>query len=104
MSGENEMVDEELVGGGEAGSAKVAPSPDAATMEGKTMTDAESTENESQFALFLVLIASVVLVVATGAAYDWDIRVSRFQILPNTHPPLCIPVAYCSVLIITHAT
>ncbi len=82
MSGENAMVDEELVGGGEEGSAKVAPAPDAATTEGKTMTDADSTKCESQFALFLVLIASVVLVVATGAAYDWNIRVSRIHILP----------------------
>ena len=102
MSGENEMVDEELVGGGEEGSAKVAPAPDAATTEGKTMTDT-STRNESQFALFLVLIASVVLVVATGAAYDWDIRVSRIQIL-TIPPDLCIPVECCSVLIIIHAT
>jgi heme/copper-type cytochrome/quinol oxidase subunit 4 len=74
MSGENEMVDEELVvGGGEEGSAKVAPAPDAGAAEGKTMAEAE-TKCESQFPLFLVMVASVVLLVATGAAYDWNIR------------------------------
>jgi fumarate reductase subunit D len=72
MNDENQMVDEEMVGSGD--SAKVAPAPDVATTEGKTMTDSESTKCGSQFALFLTLVASVVLVVATGAAYDWNIR------------------------------
>ena len=88
MSGENEMVDEELVvGGGEEGSAKVAPAPDAGAAEGKTMAEAE-TKCESQFPLFLVMIASVVLLVATGAAYDWNIRVSRIAILARPLMPL----------------
>lgn len=87
MSGENEMVDEELVvGGGEEGSAKVAPAPDTGTAEGKTMAEAE-TKCESQFPLFLVMVASVVLLVATGAAYDWNIRVSR-----TTNPATPMPL------------
>lgn len=88
MSDENEMVDEEVVVGGGGDSAKVMPAPeDADTTEGKTMADdaAESTKCESQFPLFLVLVASVVLVVATGAAYDWDIIVSRILNISN-HP------------------
>ncbi len=97
MNDENQMVDEEMVGSGD--SAKVAPAPDVATTEGKTMTDSESTKCGSQFALFLTLVASVVLVVATGAAYDWNIRVSqiRFQHRTQTH----IPVDCCGVLILS---
>lgn len=97
MSSENEMVDEELVRGGEEGSAKVAPAPDAATTEGKTMMDEEPAKCESQFALFLVLIASVVLVVATGAAYDWDIRVSKIvMILSISLNIKCVLIIMCT--------
>lgn len=91
------MVDEELVRGGEEGSAKVAPVPDTSPTEGKTMMDAEPAECESQFALFLVLIASVVLVVATGAAYDWDIRVSKIvRILSNPLNNKCVLIIISS--------
>lgn len=83
MSGErdNDMVDEELVQpgvGGEVGSTKVSPAPDSTATTGeKTMeSDAGSTKTTSRFPLFLVLVSSIVLLVATGAFYDWNIIVS----------------------------
>ena len=39
------------------------------------------TLNEAQLPLFIVLIASIVLLIATGAEYDWNITVCAFASL-----------------------
>ena len=71
MSGE--YYDEEAV------AAEQPPEQAAAPLaaEPKKIAVAGVTLNETQIPLLVVLVASVVLMIALGAHYDWKNRVSR---------------------------
>lgn len=69
------MVDEE-VGVEQAGdTAKVYEGDAESGSSKRSVTVAGMTIDETQLPLFIVLIASVVLLVATGAEYEWDFKV-----------------------------
>jgi len=59
------MVDEEV------GVEEAKPNTTEAPTESKTMEIAGHTFDETQLPLFVVLLSSVVLLIATGAHYDW---------------------------------
>jgi len=59
------MVDEEV------GVEEAKPDTTEAPIESKTMDIAGHSFDETQLPLFVVLISSVVLLIATGAHYDW---------------------------------
>lgn len=69
MNNEDDLIDEE-VGVEEA----PVPAPASAT-ETKSMSIAGVTIDETQLPIFVVLVASIVLLIATGAEYDWKIKV-----------------------------
>lgn len=54
-----------------------APAPTIAPEEGKSMAVADVDINHTRLSLFVVLIASVVLLIATGHNYDWDVVVGE---------------------------
>lgn len=66
------MVDEPVGGDEEVGVEQAAEAPAADTEGTKTMEVAGVTLNEAQLPLFIVLVASIVLLIATGAEYDWN--------------------------------
>eukprot|EP01083_Nonionella_stella_P265448 899164_1 len=67
------MVDEPVGGDEEVGVEQAAEAPTTTAEGSKTMEVAGVTLNEAQLPLFIVLIASIVLLIATGAEYDWNI-------------------------------
>lgn len=71
------MVDEEV--GEETAPAVEAPT---ATTELKTMAEDVSSDDSTQLSMFIVLIAGVVLLIATGSEYNWvsvHIRCSMYN-------------------------
>ena len=71
------MVDEEV--GEETAPVVEAPT---ATTELKTMAEDVSSVDSTQLSMFIVLIAGVILLIATGAEYNWvsvHIRCSMYN-------------------------
>jgi len=59
------MVDEEV--------GEEAP-PETTTTESKTMVDVAGHDiDETQLAVFITFVASIVLLIATGVKYDWSV-------------------------------
>ena len=56
--------------------AQNAPAPTIAPNDEKSMAVADVDIDQTRLPLFIVLIASLVLLIATGHNYDWDIVVS----------------------------
>ena len=73
------MVDEEV--GEETAPTAEAEAP-TATTELKTMAEDVSSVDSTQLSMFIVLIAGVILLIATGAEYNWvsvHIRCSMYN-------------------------
>ncbi len=85
------MVDEPVGGDEEVGVEQAAEAPTTTAEGSKTMEVAGVTLNEAQLPLFIVLIASIVLLIATGAEYDWNITVCVLHLF-------CILFCCCFVL------
>ena len=61
------IVDEEV-------GVEEAPPETTTTTESKTMVDVAGHDiNETQLAIFITFVASIVLLIATGVKYDWSV-------------------------------
>ena len=66
------MVDEEV-------GVEEAPET-TTTTESKTMVDVAGHDiNETQLAVFITFVASIVLLIATGVKYDWSVSSNYMQ-------------------------
>ena len=68
------MVDEEV-------GVEEAPAETTTVTESKTMVDVAGHDiSETQLAVFITFVASIVLLIATGVTYDWSVSIKYMHI------------------------
>ena len=86
MSGEENTTDaavlelEEEVCMEEARDAPVEETPDEAAHTAEKTTVVDVDIDETQLPLFIVFVASIILMIATGIYYGWNIAVSQVTV------------------------